>query len=41
MLTMWVLNPEIDLDHFATAILAPVLALTGPVLGFYFNHHGD
>jgi hypothetical protein len=33
----WVRNPLIDMQAYTSSILAPVLALTGPILGFYFT----
>jgi hypothetical protein len=41
ILTRWAINPGVNTDSFSAAILAPVLALSGPVLGFYFHHRDD
>ena len=40
VIVSWVLNPALEISNYAANILAPVLALSGPVLGFYFNRRG-
>ena len=37
LIAKWFYNPRIDMQAYASSVLAPVLALTGPILGFYFT----
>jgi hypothetical protein len=39
LIAKWFYNPRIDLQAYTSSILAPVLALTGPILGFYFTRN--
>jgi hypothetical protein len=41
LLVTWAIEPDVSLETFSSVILAPVLALTGPVLGFFFTRRED